>query len=419
MPMPPLPSALLRSRIRSHFPSLSDGVDRPTAYFDGPAGSQVPRPVIDAVADYLAFHNANTGGVFRSSMSTDELILSSRERLAGFLGAGSPREVVFGANMTTLTYSLSRALRRTWAPGDEIVVTELDHQANVAPWRLAAEEAGVRVRTIDFDPATVTLDYEALASVLGPRTRLVAIGAASNVTGTINDVRRVAALAREAGALSFVDAVHYAPHQPTDVQALGCDFLVCSAYKFFGPHVGVLWGREELLEGIRPCKVPPAPDQGPERWETGTLAHEGIVGAAAAVEWIASLAPAAAASGWRDRIVAGMATIGGLEAELLDRLLEGLEAVPGIRTFAPPRGRPRTPTVALTLRGASPREVATRLAQEGICVWDGDFYASSVIDRLGLRASGGVVRIGLAPYNTEEEVDRLLACLRSIAGGAA
>lgn len=399
-------------RIRADFPALRREVGgRRAAFFDGPAGSQVPRAVIDAVADYLAHRNANTAGAFATSRETDETIATARQRMADFLGAGSPREIVFGQNMTTLTYALSRALKAGWGPGDEVVVTELDHQANVAPWRQAAEEAGATVRVVPFDPATCTLDYAALESFLGPRTRLVAIGYASNAVGTVNDVRRVAALAREAGALSFVDAVHYAPHGPIDVRAIGCDFLACSAYKFFGPHVGILWGRGELLEGIQPFKVPPAADTAPERWETGTLSHEGIAGVGAAVEWIAGLAEADASAGWRDRILAGMEVIDAIERPLFDRLLDGLAALPGVGIHGPPAGHPRTPTVGFTVEGFTPIQVAERLGDRGIFVWDGDFYASTVIDGLGLREAGGVVRVGMAPYNTQEEVEALLAAV--------
>jgi cysteine desulfurase family protein (TIGR01976 family) len=291
-----------------------------------------------------------------------------------------------------------------------VIVTMLDHPANVAPWRAAARDAGAIVREVPFDPVTCTLEMDALRAALGPRTRLVAVGYASNALGTVNDVAEVARLAADVGALSFVDAVHFAPHGVLDVQAVGCDFLACSAYKFFGPHTGVLWGRRELLEGLDPYKVPPAADTAPERWETGTLNHEGIAGTAAAVEWIASLAPAPR-GGWRERVVGGMRAIEALERPLLDRVLDGLSGLRRVRLHGPPAGHPRTPTVALTVDGTSAGAVSERLAREGIFVWDGDFYASTVIDHLGLRERGGVVRVGLAPYNTEEEVDRLLEAL--------
>jgi cysteine desulfurase family protein (TIGR01976 family) len=407
-------STTLRDRIRSDFPALTRAVNgRVPAFFDGPAGSQVPRRVIDAVSDYLAYHNANTGGDFATSRESDSIIESARVRVAAFLGAGSPREIVFGANMTTLTFALSRSLRRTWQPGDEVIVTDLDHQANVAPWRLAAEDAGARVLTVPFDPESCTLDLATYERLLSPRTRLVAVGYASNAVGTVTDVARVAELARDAGALSFVDAVHYAPHGSIDVQALGCDFLACSAYKFFGPHVGILHGREQHLAELEPYRVPPASNEVPGRWETGTLNHEGIAGTAAAIEWIAGLA--GDEGGMRERIVAGMKVIEELERPLFRSIREGLLAIPGARIHGPPADHPRTPTLALTLEGHSPATLARRLAENGIYVWAGDFYASSVIDRLGLREAGGVVRIGLAPYNTQEEVDRLLAVVAETA----
>src|SRR5215207_6822729 len=270
-------------RIRQDFPVFGREVaGRPIAFFDGPGGSQVPRQVADAVAEYLTLHNANAHGCFATSEETDAAISGARRAMADFVG-GDAGEIVFGANMTTLTLHLSRALGRAWGEGDEVVVTALDHQANVAPWRLMAEDAGMTVRVVPFDPETLQLDYAALESLLSPRTRLLAIGAASNAVGTINEVRRAAEMARAAGALTFVDAVHYAPHRRVDVEELGCDFLACSAYKFFGPHAGVLWGRRELLEGFRPYRLPPAPSEAPGRWETGTQNHEAIAGIAAAV----------------------------------------------------------------------------------------------------------------------------------------
>jgi cysteine desulfurase family protein (TIGR01976 family) len=398
--------------IRQQFPALGRVVGgEPVAFFDGPAGSQVPRAVIDAMGDYLAYHNANTHGFFATSRETDAIITTARERMADFLGARTPNEVAFGANMTTLTFALSRALRREWSAGDEVIVTELDHQANVSPWRQAAEEVGAVVRTVELDPESGTLRMDQLEGFLGPKTRLVAVGYSSNALGTINDVHQVARLCRQAGALSFVDAVHYAPHGTIDVEEIGCDFLACSAYKFFGPHLGILWGRSELLDSARPFKLPPASDRSPERWETGTLSHEAIAGAAAAVEWIAGLAPSQDGS-WRERMIGGMHAIDEIEHPLLDRVFSGLATIPGVRLYGPPPTARRVPTVAITLEGRHPDEVARKLAAEGIFVWSGDFYATTVIDRLGLRESGGVVRIGLAPYNTADEVDRLIEGIR-------
>ncbi|MGI9180330.1 MAG: cysteine desulfurase-like protein [Longimicrobiaceae bacterium] len=405
----------LVEQIRRHFPALQREVNgRTPAFFDAPGGTQVPRVVIDAIAEYLALHNANTGGAFPASIETDAMIWRARERMAAFLNAPSPREIVFGANMTTLTFALSRALGAEWGAGDEVVVTTLDHQANIAPWVRVAEERGMTVRTVPFDPESVTLDFDVLRGSIGPRTRLVAVGYASNAVGTITDVRQIARLAREVGALCFVDAVHFAPHRLLDVQEMGCDWVACSVYKFFGPHVGVLWGRQEHLERFRPFKVPPALDTAPERWETGTLNHEGIAGTAAAVEWIASLAPHAAAEGERPAIESAMRLIERQEMALFSRLLDGLQEIPGVRIYGPPAGTARTPTVGFNLRGYTPREVAARLSEEGISVWEGDFYASTVVQGLGLAERGGLLRAGLAPYVTTEDVDRLLEALRAL-----
>lgn len=407
----------LLERVRADFPALRREVgDRRVAYLDGPGGTQVPRPVIDAVAEYLAHRNANTHGAFVTSRETDAVLADARAALADFVGAVTPREIAFGANMTTLTYALSRSLAREWGAGDEIVVTRLDHQANVAPWRQAADERGVTVRVVDFDPETGELNLAQLEALLSARTRLVAVGAASNAIGTINDVPRIAALARAAGALCFVDAVHFAPHRRIEVQALGCDFLACSAYKFFGPHVGVLWGRAELLERFSPYRLPPAPDTVPERWETGTLNHEGIAGAAAAVEWINALGRGADASLPRpEALRRAMAAIEQHETALFARLADGLAAVRGVRLYGPPPGRPRTPTAAFTLAGQAPDAVAAHLAERGVFVWSGDFYAPGVVERLGLAASGGVVRAGLAVYSGTDDVERLLEALAELA----
>lgn len=402
--------------VRPHFPALRRTVaGEPAAFLDGPAGTQVPTRVIEAVADYLAHHNANTHGEFATSAETDRILTDAREAVADFIGAPSGREIAFGASMTALTFSFSRALAQEWEPGDEIVVTDLDHQANVAPWRRAAEDRGARVRVLPFDPETLTLRYDALEEILGPRTRLVAVGCASNAVGTINDVARVAALAREAGALTYADAVHLAPHRVIDVRAMGCDFLAFSAYKFFGPHVGILWGRAEHLERLRPYKVPPSSDAVPERWESGTLNHEGIAGTLAAIEWIAALAEDAEGDR-RGRLRSAMARLERAEEAAFERLLAGVSAVPGARVYGPPGGTPRTPTLAFTLEGRSAEEIARYLGERGIFVWNGDFYASTVVERLGLADRGGLVRVGLAPYNTVAEIDRLLAALSEIAG---
>ncbi|MFL5382457.1 MAG: cysteine desulfurase-like protein [Longimicrobiaceae bacterium] len=401
-------------RIRQDFPVFErEAGGRPIAFFDGPGGSQVPRQVAGAVAGYLTLHNANTHGHFATSDETDAILAGARRAMADFVG-GDPGEIVFGANMTTLTLHLSRALGRAWGAGDEVVVTALDHQANVAPWRLMAEDAGMTVRVVPFDPETLQLDYAALESLLSPRTRLLAIGAASNAVGTINEVRRAAEMARAAGALTFVDAVHYAPHRRVDVAELGCDFLACSAYKFFGPHAGILWGRRELLERFRPYRLPPAPDFAPERWETGTQNHEGIAGIAAAVDWIAGLA-GEGAGGRREALRRAYEAMHEHESALFRALEEGLRALPHVRFHGAAPGRPRTPTAAFTVEGVSPDEVARRLGREGVFVWNGDFYATTVCETLGLADCGGLVRAGIAPYTTDEDVERLIDGVARIA----
>jgi cysteine desulfurase family protein (TIGR01976 family) len=405
----------LPERVRADFPVFERRVGgRPIAFFDGPGGSQVPRQVAGAVAEYLTLHNANTHGSFLTSAETDETLAEARRAMADFVGARSPREIVFGANMTTLTFHLSRSLGREWGPGDEVVVTELDHQANVAPWRRMAEDRGMTVRVVPFDPETLQLDYAALEGMLGPKTRLVAVGAASNAVGTINDVRRVTDAARAVGALTFVDAVHYAPHRLPDVEAMGCDFLACSAYKFFGPHIGILWGRGELLERLTPYKVPPASDEGPERWETGTQNHEGMAGARAAVDWLASIAGGDGGDR-REALRRSFEAIEAHEAALFRTMEDGLRAIPGVRFYGAPRGSQRTPTAAITVEGTTPDEVARRLGEEGVFVWNGHFYAVTVCDVLGLSDCGGLIRCGIAPYTTGEDVQRLVDGIGRIA----
>jgi cysteine desulfurase family protein (TIGR01976 family) len=402
--------------IRSRFPALErlhGGL--PVAYFDGPGGTQVPRQVVDAMAEYLYRHNANTHWLYPTSEETDDLIAASREALADFLG-GSAAEIVFGANMTTLTLHVSRALSRGWGPGDEIVVTELDHHANVDPWRALEKERGVTIRSVAMRPETGRLDEESLHRALGPRTRLVAIGAASNALGTINDTKRITAMAHACGALAFVDAVHYAPHSLVDVREIGCDFLVCSPYKFYGPHLGVLWGRGELLESLDVPKLEPAPEEAPERIETGTLSHEGIVGAAAAVDFLASVAPGGA-MGRRAALAASFDLLHARGRALFDRLWTGIGAIPGVLRFGPPPDSPRTPTIAFVVEGIPADEVARGLARRALFASSGDFYAATVIRRLG-RERDGVVRAGCACYTTEEEIDRLVSGVGEIARGA-
>jgi cysteine desulfurase family protein (TIGR01976 family) len=390
--------------IRQRFPALGrrhGGL--PVAFFDGPGGTQVPQDVVDAMADYLLNHNANTHWTYPTSVETDRALAAAREALADFLG-GKPTEVAFGANMTTLTFHLGRALGRRWAPGDEIVVTELDHHANVDPWRHLARDRDLVVRAVRFHAETGQLDMDHLASVLGPRTRLLAIGAASNALGTRSDVRRAAHLAHENGALVFVDAVHYAPHALVDVTALDADFLACSAYKFYGPHVGVLWGRQALVEALDLPKLEPAPENAPDRLETGTQNHEGIVGAAAAVDFLASLSEG---RDRRSRLAASMAALHARGQDLVEKLWTGLGAIPGVTLYGPPPTEPRTPTVAFAVRGLASEEVARALAERAVFVSNGDFYATTVVRRLG-HEEDGIVRAGCACYTTAGEVDRLV-----------
>ncbi|HEX6965687.1 MAG TPA: cysteine desulfurase-like protein [Gemmatimonadaceae bacterium] len=418
--------------IRAHFPALDRvHAGHPVAYFDGPGGTQVPREVVEAMNDYLYHHNANTHWQYPTSAETDAIIKRSREVLAAFLNA-SPAEVAFGANMTTLTFHLARAIGRGLGPSDEIVVTELDHHANVAPWMALAKERGVTVRTVRMHPETGQLDTEDLARQLTNRTRLLAIGAASNALGTITNVREAARLAHDAGALVFVDAVHYAPHTLVDVRDIDCDFLACSAYKFYGPHIGVLYGKRELLQTLDVPKLQPSPDTAPERMETGTQNHEGMAGAAAAVEFLASLAvgpivmrvpadgaaraaqTAAANDGLRPRLQSAYGALHARGVTLVTRLWEGLSSISRVRVFGPGPGEPRTPTVSFVVTGVSSDDVARRLADAGVFVSSGDFYATTVVERLGV-AQQGLVRVGCACYTTREEVDRLIQGVDAIA----
>ena len=398
--------------IRQSFPALARRhAGQPVAYFDGPGGTQVPQRVIDAVADYLAHHNANTHWAYPTSEETDAIIAAARGFLADFLNA-DPDEVAFGANMTTLTFHLARALGRRWGPGDEIVITELDHHANVGPWQAVARERGVTLKVVPFRPETGELDWEALGRALGPKTRLLAIGAASNALGTISDVAKAREIARGVGALVFVDAVHFAPHRLVDVRALGCDFLACSTYKFYGPHVGVLYGRRDRMKSLDLPKLEPAPETVPERLETGTLNHEGIAGAGAAVEWLASLAEGGTR---RERLARLYAAQHEREVALFARLWEGLGLIKGVTRYGPPPARPRTGTVALSIAGVPSHDAAVALATGGVFASNGDFYATTVVERLGF-AREGLLRIGLSIYSTASEVERVLAGIERIAG---
>jgi cysteine desulfurase family protein (TIGR01976 family) len=399
--------------IRTHFPALTRHQNgKPVAYFDGPGGTQTPTAVVDAISDYLLHHNANTHWNYPTSAETDAALAHARSAFADFFNA-SPNEIVFGNNMTTLTFHVSRALGRGWGPGDEIVVTELDHQANVAPWRSLAQERGVTVRAVPFDVRTGELMMSELKSAVNSRTRLVAIGAASNALGTISPVREAARIAHSNGALCFVDAVHYAAHRVIDVKDLDCDFLVCSPYKFYGPHTGVLFARAGIMAAMDVPKLPPASNEIPERMETGTQNHEGIVGSGAAVDFLASLSPGAQR---RERLVRTLSALHARGDELFARLWQGFGEIKGVQTFGPPPGSERTPTVSFTVDGIAPSDIAKSLVQDGIFTSNGNFYATTVLERLG-RSHSGLMRAGSACYTTTEEIDRLVEGVRRIADG--
>jgi cysteine desulfurase family protein (TIGR01976 family) len=413
--------------LRREFPALQQTLDgRSIAFFDGPGGTQVHGTVIDAMVRYYTEANSNAHGAYEFSRRTDETVAAARSAMADFLHARRSEEIVFGPSMTALTFNLSRAIGRTLGEGDEIVVTNLDHDANVAPW-IALEERGAVVRVIDFDPEDCTLDMDKLQAAIGPKTRIVAVGAASNAVGTVNDVRQIAKWAHAVDAWIHVDAVQYAPHAPIDVQALDVDFLAFSTYKLFGPHLGVLCGRYELIDRLPAYKVIPAEDTPPDKFETGTPNFEGMAGATAAVDYLASVgrrfgeAPGATVPERqrREDIIAGMSAIRCYERALTARLVAGLETIRGVRIYGitdPLRFDERMPVVSFTLAEHAPEEVAHRLGDEAIFVWNGDFYAVHVIERLGLTEAGGLVRIGINHYNTADEVDRLLAAIGEIAG---
>jgi cysteine desulfurase family protein (TIGR01976 family) len=442
--------------IRAQFPALTQTINgQPAVFFDGPGGTQLPGSVLDAMSDYLVGSNANAHGAFATSVRTDALIASARAAIADFLGCSSD-EVVFGANMTTLTFALSRAIARQLQPGDEIIVTRLDHYANVSPWQ-ALEERGVVIRTVDINVTNCTLDMSDLQQQINHRTRLVAVGFASNAVGTINDIAEVVRLAHGVGALVFVDAVHYAPHASIDVRALDCDFLTCSAYKFFGPHVGILYGKREHLTRLQPYKVQPAPEEVPSRWETGTLNHEGLAGLVATINYLAKLGchvspsvdsellsavikadkeilqafqcprfstsayqpthlPGSAYPSRRAALVVAMSAIQLYEKELSQKLISGLLKIPGLTFYGiSDRVAWRTPTVAIRLVGQTPYNIAKALGDRGIFTWHGNFYALGLSEKLGVEVSGGFLRIGLVHYNTVEEINHLLQALKEIA----
>jgi cysteine desulfurase family protein (TIGR01976 family) len=404
------------SAVRNQFPALAvcDG-QHPLIYFDAPGGTQVPQRVVDEISSYLATSNANVHGSFLTSRRTDVVVQEAHQAMADFLGCGND-EIVFGPNMTTLTFAFSRALAREWKAGDEVITTVLDHDANVAPW-LALEEQGIVVHRVGIHQRDCTLNLEDLRSKLNARTKLVAAGYASNAVGTINPAEQIVQMAREHGAFSYIDAVHYAPHRFIDVAKLGCDFLACSAYKFFGPHIGVVYGKREHLRRLRPYKVRPATEELPFRWETGTQNHECLAGVTAAVDYLASLG-AATASSRRVALKEAFETIRSYEAELAAQLIKGLETVSGLILYGIREVSgidERTPTVGIRIENHTPAQVAHFLGERGICTWNGNFYALSLTERLGVEDQGGLLRIGLVHYNTPEEVDRFLKELWSFA----
>lgn len=404
--------------IRQQFPAFSERYNgRPATFFDNPGGTQVHESVIRAMTDYMTRCNANTHGVFATSRLSDEIIDNARQAAADLLGA-APEEVIFGNNMTSLTFALGRSLAAEFGPDDEIVVTRLDHDANIWPWVMMAEDTGAQVRWADVDIETCTLDMDHLQSLINERTRLVAVGYASNAVGTVNDVKTIISWAKAVGAYSYIDAVQYAPHGLIDVKALDCDFLACSAYKFFGPHVGLQYGKREHLERLRAYRVRPAGDALPGKWETGTKNHEGLAGAAAAIDYIAGLGvaygSAAPAAPRRQKLAAAWQVIGEYERLLMDRLITGLKAIPRVRIYGITNRMDwdkRMATVSIRKEGLTPEKLALKLADQNIFVWNGNFYAVSISERLGVEQSGGLVRIGLAHYNTIEEIDRCLAVI--------
>jgi cysteine desulfurase family protein (TIGR01976 family) len=414
-------------RIRDQFPALArKHSDLPYSYLDGPGGTQVPRQAIDAMAAYLSRSNANHEGAFATSEESDAILAEAHAAAADFLGASSADEVVFGQNMTTLTFSVSRAIGRTLKAGDEVVVTRLDHDANVAPWLALEEERGIVVRWVGIRDEDCTLDLLELERVLGPRTRLVAVGLASNAVGTINPVRSIVEMAHSVGAWTYVDAVHAAPHIAIDAAALDTDFLVCSPYKFFGPHLGLLYGKSERLEQLAAYKVRPAPNTSPGKWETGTLPGEsiaGLVGTFSYLEWLGREFGGAEPTGpRREALAAAMAAIRSTERDLALRALRVLTAIPGLhlRGIAEPaRIAERVPTFAFTLPGLTPRRIAEELGKRGIAAWDGDYYAYELIRTLGLEESGGMVRVGFVHYNEPAEIERLARTLWEMSESAA
>ena len=404
--------------VRAQFPSLSQTINgHPATFLDGPGGTQVPQRVIDAISEYLRHNNANTCGAYATSRQTDAVITGARSAMADFLGC-DPDEVVFGPNMTSLTIAISRSIGRELGPGDEIVLTHLDHDANISPWR-ALEERGVTIRMAEVHEDGCTLDMEDLTRKITARTKLVAVGYASNAVGTINDVATIVRLAHDRGAMAYIDAVHYAPHGPIDVRTIDCDFLACSTYKFFGPHMGVLFGKREHLKRLEPYKVRANTNAIPNRWEWGTLNHECIAGIAACVDYLADLGRRTnpSVSARRAAVLAAYDAIERHERGLMEIMIQGLQAIPGLKLYGigdPKRFDQRCPTFAVRIKGHTPLELATRLGERGFFTWDGNYYALNLTERLDVEKDGGFLRIGLAHYNTAEEVNRLLSALREI-----
>jgi cysteine desulfurase family protein (TIGR01976 family) len=398
--------------IRQQFPALQRTVDdKPAAYLDGPGGTQVHESVIAAMAGFMQRGGSNHGGPFVTSRETDAVAESARTAMADLFGS-SPGEIAFGQNMTSITLSVSRALGATWGPGDNVVVSRLDHDGNVSPWLIAARDAGAEARWIDFDPDNgCRLTVDDLDRVIDDRTRLVAVTHASNAVGTITDPKPIIEAAHGVGALTYVDAVHYSPHGLIDVADLGTDFLVASAYKFFGPHTGVLYGRREVLESVAAYKIRPAPDDPPGKWETGTQSFESLAGVRAAVDYIASLGDGESR---RDRIRSAMQVIGAYERALSERFLAGISTLPGVTLYGRHASGGRTPTFAVSVEGMHPRAVAESMGALGIFVWAGHYYAIEVMDRLGVADQGGLVRIGFVHYNTADEVDRVVSVLAAL-----
>ncbi|GMM86890.1 cysteine desulfurase-like protein [Pseudoalteromonas sp. MTN2-4] len=405
-------------KLRRQFPALMQQVNGQSPIFlDGPGGSQVPQSVLSAMSAYLGYYNSNLGGAFFSSDKTVSLMDNARQAVADLLNAPSKEQIVFGANMTSLTFSFSRAVSRDWQAGDEVIVTNADHFSNVSSWRQAAEDKGALVHAVKINEADCALDLAHYKSLLNHKTKLVAVTYASNTTGSINDIKQIVELAHQVGALVYVDAVHYAPHELIDVQALNCDFLACSAYKFFGPHVGIVYGKREHLEGFTPYKVEPAKDVIPSRWETGTQSFEGLAGVIAAIDYIASLSDLPESTPRRERLAQAFANTKEHEMALSAYFLKRLADFPQIRLYGiedESRLAERTPTFALTFEGLAPREVSEFLGKQHMCVWDGNFYAQGLCEQLGVMDKGGVVRIGCMHYNTIEELEKLFSAFEAL-----